>query len=107
MANKSNLTSAQIRAARALLNWSARRLSDESGVSPSTIHRAESARAYPSTHEQRLAAIKRALERSGVDFLDCSGVRLRAADDGDEDNCTGGEVANDVGRERPPWLANS
>jgi hypothetical protein len=106
MANKSILTSAQIRAARALLNWSARRLSDESGVSPSTIHRAESARACPSTHEQRLAAIKSALERSGVDFLDCSGVRLRAAD-GDEDNCTGGEVANDVGRERPPWLANS
>jgi transcriptional regulator with XRE-family HTH domain len=106
MANKSNLTSAQIRAARALLNWSARRLSDESGVSPSTIHRAESARAYPSTHEQRLAAIKRALERSGVDFLDSSGVRLRAVE-GDEDNCTGGEVANDVGRERLPWLANS
>ena len=106
MANKSILTSAQIRAARALLNWSARRLSDESGVSPSTIHRAESAQACPSTHEQRLAAIKRALERSGVDFLDCSGVRLRAAD-GDEDKCTGGEVANDVGRERLPWLANS
>jgi transcriptional regulator with XRE-family HTH domain len=106
MSKKPNLTSAQIRAARALLNWSARRLSDESGVSPSTIHRAESARAYPSTHEQRLAAIKRALESSGVDFLDSSGVRLRAFD-GDEDNCICGEVANDVGRERPPWLANS
>jgi transcriptional regulator with XRE-family HTH domain len=106
MANKSILTSAQIRAARALLNWTARHLSEESGVSQSTIHRAENARGCPSTHEQRLAAIKRALERSGVDFLDCSGVRLRAVD-GDEDNCTGGVVANDVGRERPPWLANS
>jgi hypothetical protein len=33
--------------------------------------------------------------------------RAAAAVDGDEDNCTGGVVANDVGRERPPWLANS
>jgi transcriptional regulator with XRE-family HTH domain len=106
MSKKPNFTSAQIRAARALLNWTARHLSEESGVSQSTIHRAENARGCPSTHEQHLAAIKRALERSGVDFLDCSGVRLRAAD-GDEDNCTGGVVANDVGRERAPWLANS
>jgi transcriptional regulator with XRE-family HTH domain len=106
MSKKPNLTSAQIRAARALLNWTARHLSEESGVSQSTIHRAENARGCPSTHEQHLEAIKRALERSGVDFLDSSGVRLRAVD-GDEDNCTCGEVANDVGRERPPWLANS
>jgi predicted transcriptional regulator len=88
MRRNPSLTSAQIRAARALLNWSARRLSEESGVSQSTIHRAETATGCPRTHELRLAAIKEALEKSGVDFLDCSGVRLRL-DEITESNRTG------------------
>jgi len=104
MTKKPSLTSAQIRAARALLNWSARHLSEESGVSQSTIHRAESARGCPSTHEQSLAAIKRALEGSGVDFLDCSGVRLRP-EDGSEDNGTGDRLTDDAGTVRARWAA--
>jgi transcriptional regulator with XRE-family HTH domain len=73
---KTKITSAQIRAARGLLNWSARELSERSGVSQSTIHRAERAEARPTMHEHGLLAIKAALERFGVEFLDESGVRL-------------------------------
>jgi len=78
VSKKINITSAQIRAARALLNWSARELADRSGVSQSSIHRAERAEARPSMHETGLAALKATLERYGVEFLEASGVRLGA-----------------------------
>ena len=71
------ISSAQIRAARGLLDWSARELSKRSGVSQSTIHRAETADGIPNIHALSLGAIKGALERSGVEFLDECGVRLR------------------------------
>jgi transcriptional regulator with XRE-family HTH domain len=77
MGEKTRITSAQIRAARGLLNWSARQLSQRSGVSQSTIHRAESAEAIPNMHEHGLASIKATLEQFGIEFLDHSGVRLR------------------------------
>ncbi len=76
MSEKTNITSAQIRAARGLLNWSARELSARSGISQSSINRAECAEGRPSMHEHSLAAIKAALERYGVKFLEDSGVRL-------------------------------
>jgi transcriptional regulator with XRE-family HTH domain len=79
MQKKIQITSAQIRAARALLNWSARQLSQYSGVSLSTVHRAESAQGVPSAHEQTLAAIKASLEHCGIEFLDLTGVRLARA----------------------------
>ncbi len=102
MIKKPSLTSAQIRAARALLNWSARHLSQESGVSQSTIHRAESAEGCPSTHQPILAVIRSTLEKSGVDFLDYSGVRLRPHD-GAEESRTGDQPTNGHGTlpERP------
>jgi predicted DNA-binding transcriptional regulator AlpA len=77
MGGKTRITSAQIRAARGLLNWSARQLSQQSGVSQSTIHRAETAEAIPRMHKHGLAAIKSTLEQYGIEFLDDSGVRLR------------------------------
>src|SRR6267378_2893895 len=67
---KTRLASAQIRAARALLNWSMRQLSERSGVSQSAISRAERAKGCPTMHEQGLSAIKATLERFGVEFLD-------------------------------------
>jgi DNA-binding transcriptional regulator YiaG len=70
------ITSAQIRAARALLNLSGRQLSERSGISPSTLHRAESADGKPNLHASTLIAIKAALEALGVEFLDDSGVRM-------------------------------
>ncbi len=75
---KTRLASAQIRAARALLNWSMRQLSERSGVSQSAISRAERAKGYPTMHEQGLRAIKATLEQFGVEFLGESGVRVRS-----------------------------
>jgi len=95
VSKKTNITSAQIRAARALLNWSARELSERSGVSQSSIHRAERAKARPSMHEQSLAAIKAALERYGVEFLDDSGVRLRP------DQLSGGQAGATPSARKP------
>jgi transcriptional regulator with XRE-family HTH domain len=103
VSKKANITSAQIRAARALLNWSARELSERSGISQSSIHRAERAKARPSMHKQSLAAIKAALERDGVEFLDDSGVRHRP------DQLSGGQAgATPVSKPdietRPGWV---
>jgi transcriptional regulator with XRE-family HTH domain len=75
------LTSAQMRAARALLRWSAQDLARHSTVSVSTIRRAElmpSATVLTRANDQ---AIRRALEQAGVEFIDAEkagpGVRLR------------------------------
>jgi Helix-turn-helix domain len=78
VAKRARITSAQIRAARGLLNLSARRLAEQSGVSQSTIHRAETAEAVPGIHQASLTAVKATLEEFGVEFLDDSGVRLRS-----------------------------
>ena len=82
---KTRLASAQIRAARALLNWSMRQLSERSGVSQSAISRAERAKDHPTMHEQGLNAIKATLERFGVEFLGESGVRMRSQAQGEQD----------------------
>jgi hypothetical protein len=79
MSERTKITSAQIRAARGLLNWSARELSVRSGISQSSIHRAERAEGRPAMHEHSLAGIKAAFERHGVEFLDDSWIRLVSA----------------------------
>lgn len=75
------LTSDQIRAARALLRWSAEELARESGVGLSTIRRIENAAGVPSASGKNLAAIQEALEKAGVLFIAANGngpgVRLR------------------------------
>lgn len=73
------MTSDQIRAARALVRWSARVLAERAGLSLPTIQRLEAADGVPSTSVQTLMAIKDALEKAGVEFTngDTPGVRLR------------------------------
>ncbi|PWB83002.1 MAG: transcriptional regulator [Methylocystaceae bacterium] len=72
------VTSAQIRAARALLNWTVRELSDRAGVHRNTVTRAETDATGPG---HATAAIRAALESAGVLFVDENGegpgVRLR------------------------------
>ncbi|WP_366914799.1 helix-turn-helix transcriptional regulator [Hyphomonas sp.] len=63
------LTSGQIRAARALLDWSQQKLADESGVSLATIRRIESDRGPDRSTGPNLDAIQRALEVGGVAFI--------------------------------------
>jgi len=75
------LASAQIRAARALIRWSAAQLSEESAVSLRTIRRAELAEADTAITAANDLAIRRALEAAGVEFIEANGggpgVRLR------------------------------
>ena len=75
------LTSAQIRAARALLDWQMKQLADASGVSAATIQRIERQSGIPSTHGRTLLDLKRAFEEAGVEFIgapdDNPGVRLK------------------------------
>ena len=63
------ITSAQIRAARALLRWSSTQLSDISGVGTATIKRLEVMDGVPSGQVRTLIAIKEALESAGVEFV--------------------------------------
>jgi hypothetical protein len=75
------LTSDQVRAARALLRWSAEDLSRQSSVSLRTIRRAELAEGHTAMTTANNLAVRRALESAGVEFIDENGggpgVRLR------------------------------
>ena len=75
------ITSSQIRAARALINRSARELAEIAGIGVATIRRMELAEGIPSSNAQNLDIVKRALEASGVEFIgfpdDRPGVRLK------------------------------
>lgn len=76
-----SLKSAQIRAARALLRWSAADLARESAVGANTIRRAETAEENIALTAANQLALRRAFEAAGVDFIDenggGAGVRLR------------------------------
>ena len=64
------LTSAQIRAARALIRWSAEELARHSVVSVTTIRRAELMPSATTLTRANDQAIRRALENAGVEFID-------------------------------------
>jgi transcriptional regulator with XRE-family HTH domain len=76
-----SLTSAQIRAARALLRWSAEDLARASTLGVTTIRRAELTEDQTSMTAANDLAVRRALEAAGVQFIDGDGggpgVRLR------------------------------
>jgi transcriptional regulator with XRE-family HTH domain len=77
------LTAGQIRAARALLNWSGATLADASGLSLPTIRRMEGAMGPGRSSAENVEAVKRALERAGLTFIAAdaaggAGVRLKA-----------------------------
>jgi hypothetical protein len=76
-----SLSSAQIRAARALLRWSAHDLARESALGVNTVRRAEVAEEGISLTAANALAIRRALEAAGVEFTngDQPGVRLTKA----------------------------
>jgi hypothetical protein len=75
------LTSAQIRAARALLRWSAEDLARQSLLSVATIRRAELTDSETSMTVANDMVVRRTLEAAGVEFIDENGggpgVRLR------------------------------
>lgn len=79
-----DLTAAQIRAARALLDWTQPRLAEAAKLSVPTVRRMESDRGPSASTAANVEAVRRALEAAGVVFLDPNelkdggeGVRLR------------------------------
>lgn len=76
------LTSEQIRAARALLDWSQAVLAEKTKLSVLTIRRMEGERGPERSTEANVEAVRRALEKGGVIFTDKdahggAGVRLK------------------------------
>lgn len=75
------ITGAQLRAARALLRWSAEKAAGAAGTTRKTLERLEQVDGVPSSRTETLAALQDAFEREGVEFVgspaDAPGVRLR------------------------------
>jgi hypothetical protein len=67
------LTSAQIRAARALIRWSALQLAEKTAVGVTTIRRAELTASETKLTRVNDQAIRRVLEAAGVKFIDENG----------------------------------
>ena len=77
-------TAAQIRAARALLDWTQPKLAEKTKLSVPTIRRMESERGPAASTAANVEAVRRALEDAGVVFLEPkemktggAGVRLK------------------------------
>ena len=63
------ITSSQIRAARALLDWTRSELSESSGVGISALMRFESADGVPAGNIKTIDAVKKAFEEAGIEFI--------------------------------------
>ena len=76
------ITSAQIRAARVALGWTAADLGVLSGLASRTILRVEASDGVPQTTTQTMAKIMQALESAGIEFIgapdDAPGIRIHA-----------------------------
>ncbi len=62
------ITSGQIRAARALLDWSRAQLSEKSGVGVSALMRLESAEGVPGGHVKTIELVRVTFEKAGIEF---------------------------------------
>ena len=75
------ITSAQIRAARAMLDWSREQLSAGSGVGISALMRLESSDGVPSGNIKTFESVQRTFEKAGIEFIGTpqsgAGVRWR------------------------------
>lgn len=68
----------QMKAGRVLLDWSQEDLARASGLSIATIRRLEAG--FLSPRGKTMAAVRRALEEAGLEFIDPDGVRRRPED---------------------------
>jgi transcriptional regulator with XRE-family HTH domain len=78
------ISTAQIRAARALLRWTALDLANGSGVGVATIRRIETFDGVPSSNARTLELIQAAFEKAGIEFIGTPnngpGVRFKQHD---------------------------
>ncbi len=70
-----SITTAQIRGARGILNWSQGDLSQRTGISATSIGSIENGQSTP--RASTLETIRKSLENAGIEFIGLDGVRLR------------------------------
>lgn len=70
-----SITTAQIRGARGILNWSQQDLAQRTGISATSIGSIENGQTTP--RASTIDTIKTTLERNGIEFLGMQGVRER------------------------------
>lgn len=63
------MTGEQVRAARALLGWTAEKLASESGISYPTIQRLDATQGQVGGRHATVEAVRKALEGAGIEFL--------------------------------------
>ncbi|ARO54587.1 transcriptional regulator [Methylorubrum zatmanii] len=84
MSDEKFLSSAQCRAARAMLNWNREELAAKCGVSRATLADFEADKRNP--YDRTLADIRRAFEAEGLEFIPenggGAGIRFRNRADG-------------------------
>ncbi|WP_438618746.1 helix-turn-helix domain-containing protein [Oryzifoliimicrobium ureilyticus] len=75
------ITGTQLRAARAMIHWSAKDLARAAGIGVATVSRAEVEDGVPSVTSANLRAMQLALEAVGIEFIPENGggvgVRLK------------------------------
>ena len=65
----------QIRAARAILSWSAPETARRTGLTRETVLRLEKYDDVPPSRTQSLVELKRVFEEAGIEFIDDNGER--------------------------------
>lgn len=73
-----SITTAQIRGARGILNWSQQDLAQRTGISATSIGAIENGQTTP--RESTLSTIRKTLENAGIEFIGLDGVRQRRDD---------------------------
>lgn len=73
-----SITTAQIRGARGILNWSQSDLSERTGISATSIGSIENGQSTP--RDSTLKNIRKSLEDAGIEFIGTDGIRLRTGD---------------------------
>lgn len=73
-----SITTAQIRGARGILNWSQQDLAQRTGISATSIGSIENGQTTP--RESTLATIRKTFESAGIEFIGLEGIRQRSGD---------------------------
>jgi transcriptional regulator with XRE-family HTH domain len=73
-----SITTAQIRGARGILNWSQQDLAQRTGISATSIGSIENGTTTP--RASTLETIRKAFENGGIDFIGLEGVRQKSGD---------------------------
>lgn len=78
---QAELTSEQLRAARAVLGYSVLHVAEQTGIGTATIKRYEATSGVPNTRKGHLGTLQRFYEAVGIEFIgtpeDGPGIRLR------------------------------